>query len=68
MKVLQKKRLIEQNILRYIITEKNVLSKVKNPFIVRLYFSFQTEDYLYLIMEYCPKYRLIKLVVIYLSI
>ena len=68
MKVLPKKRLIEQNILRYIITEKNVLSKVKNPFIVRLYFSFQTEDYLYLIMEYCPKYRLIKLVVIYLNI
>lgn len=68
MKVLQKKRLVEQNIMRYIITEKNVLSRVKNPFIVRLYFSFQTEEYLYLIMEYCPKYNMNKLVVICLNI
>ena len=37
----------EDNILR----EKNILSKLHNPFIVNMYFSFQDSENLYLIMD-----------------
>lgn len=36
---------------------------IKNPWIVKLYFSFQDEDYLYLIMEYVPGGDLMNLLI-----
>ena len=33
-------------------SEKNILSKIKHPFIVNMHFSFQDPDNLYLIMDY----------------
>lgn len=53
MKVLNKNKLLSQNIIRYVVTERNVLSNIKHPFIVQLYYAFQTDDFLYLILEYC---------------
>lgn len=53
MKVLNKNKILSQNIVRYVITERNVLSSINHPFIVRLYYAFQTDDFLYLILEYC---------------
>jgi len=35
-------------------TEKSVLSVTNHPFIVKLIYSFQTSDKLFLILEYCP--------------
>ena len=54
MKVLEKKRVMGQNIVRYALTERNVLSLVEHPFIVRLNFAFQTKKKLFLILDYCP--------------
>ena len=34
--------------------ERNVLAEVDSNCIVKLYYSFQDEEYLYLIMEYLP--------------
>lgn len=34
--------------------ERNLLAEVESHFIVKLYYSFQDADYLYLIMEYLP--------------
>lgn len=34
--------------------ERNVLTEVQNSFVVKLYYSFQDDDSLYLIMEYLP--------------
>lgn len=42
------------NLIRYALTERNVLSITDNPFIVKLYYSFQTSDKLFLILDYCP--------------
>jgi len=53
MKVLNKNKILSQNIVKYVITERNVLSNIKHPFIVRLFYAFQTDDFLYLILEYC---------------
>jgi serine/threonine protein kinase len=54
MKVLSKSEIIKNKITRYAITEKNVMSKISHPFIVSLNYAFQTEDLLYLILDYCP--------------
>lgn len=54
MKILMKNKIMGQNLIRYAMTERNVMSCVKHPFIVGLRFSFQTENKLYLILDYCP--------------
>lgn len=54
MKVLKKSVLARNKHLKYAITECNVLKKADHPFIIRLHFSFQTPDYLYMILDYCP--------------
>ena len=54
MKILMKNRIMGQNLIRYAVTERNVASCVKHPFIVGLRYSFQTANKLYLILDYCP--------------
>ncbi|CAH6719653.1 serine/threonine-protein kinase Kin82p [[Candida] jaroonii] len=53
MKVLNKKEMIERNKIKRVLTEQEILSSSNHPFIITLYHSFQSEDYLYLCMEYC---------------
>lgn len=54
MKVLEKEKVLKDNLARYALTEKNVLSVVgKHPFIVSLEYAFQNSYRFYLIMEYC---------------
>ena len=54
MKVLRKERIIGQNLLKYALAEKNVLSDSNHPFIVKLKYAFQTSTKLFLVLEYCP--------------
>ena len=54
MKVLNKKFLMKNNQLKYAITECNVLKQAASPFILTLYYSFQTQENLYMIIDYCP--------------
>ena len=54
MKVLNKLYLIQKQLLRYAITECNVLKKSDCPFIIKLHYSFQTPENLYMILDYCP--------------
>ena len=42
MKVLEKEKILKQNLVRYAMTERNVLCLAKHPFIVSLNFAFQT--------------------------
>ena len=60
MKVLRKERIICQNLLKYAIAERNVLSLSNHPFIVKLNFAFQTSSKLFLILEYCSNGDLAK--------
>ncbi|PWN21520.1 Pkinase-domain-containing protein, partial [Microstroma glucosiphilum] len=53
MKVLSKKEMIKRNKIKRVMAEQEILSTSNHPFIVTLYHSFQSEDYLYLCMEYC---------------
>ena len=53
MKVLKKERVLSRNLRKYAIAERNVLCVTSHPFIVKLHYAFQTEDRLFLIIEYC---------------
>ncbi len=54
MKILSKKYLIKNQQLRYAVTECNVLKQVRHPFIIGLHYAFQTPEYLYMVLDYCP--------------
>jgi len=54
MKTMAKKQLITSKKIPSIKAEREILSKSDNSWIVRMYFSFQDQTYLYIIMEYCP--------------
>ena len=52
-KKIRKDILMQKNQIIHIRSEQQFMSKVKSPWIVDLKASFQEEDYLYLVMEFC---------------
>lgn len=42
------------NLIKYALTERNILAMTDHPFIVKLHYSFQTNDKLFLILDFCP--------------
>lgn len=56
MKVIEKDKLKVSNLAKYAHTERNILSIMDHPFIVKLNSAFQTKNKLYLVMDYCPGY------------
>jgi len=63
MKVLEKQEMINKNKVKRVLTEREVLATADHPFIVTLYYSFQSKDKLVFIMQYCAGgefYRLIQ--------
>eukprot|EP00291_Cryptomonas_curvata_P009031 CAMPEP_0172187886 /NCGR_PEP_ID=MMETSP1050-20130122/21598_1 /TAXON_ID=233186 /ORGANISM="Cryptomonas curvata, Strain CCAP979/52" /LENGTH=301 /DNA_ID=CAMNT_0012862281 /DNA_START=114 /DNA_END=1015 /DNA_ORIENTATION=- len=53
MKILSKTEMIARNKLKRCLTEREILATVDNPFIVTLYYCFQSPDHLFLVMDYC---------------
>ncbi|KAK6335385.1 serine/threonine protein kinase, AGC [Orbilia brochopaga] len=53
MKVLSKKEMIKRNKIKRALAEQEILATSNHPFIVTLYHSFQSDEHLYLCMEYC---------------
>ena len=51
--VLSKREMIKRNKIKRALAEQEILATSNHPFIVTLYHSFQSEDHLYLCMEYC---------------
>ncbi|KAF2072376.1 hypothetical protein CYY_006321 [Polysphondylium violaceum] len=51
-KRLKKSDMIKKNQLDHVKVERNILAYTSNPFVVKMYYSFQTKDYYYLVMEY----------------
>lgn len=51
--VLSKAEMIERKKIKRALTEQEILATANHPFIVTLYHSFQSEQYLYFCMEYC---------------
>ncbi|KPI38688.1 Serine/threonine-protein kinase nrc-2 [Cyphellophora attinorum] len=51
--ILSKKEMIKRNKIKRALAEQEILATSNHPFIVTLYHSFQSDDHLYLCMEYC---------------
>ncbi|CAJ1340984.1 unnamed protein product [Effrenium voratum] len=62
MKVLQKSRIMSSNLLRYAVTERNILAYIRHPYIVSLHYAFQTPSHLVLVLQYCPRGNLQQLI------
>jgi len=45
--------MIQRKKIKRALTEQDILATANHPFIVTLYHSFQSEEYLYFCMEYC---------------
>ncbi|GAB4841737.1 hypothetical protein Ancab_022459 [Ancistrocladus abbreviatus] len=54
MKKLRKSEMLRRGQVEHVKAERNLLAEVDSNCIVKLYCSFQDEEYLYLIMEYLP--------------
>ena len=52
MKVISKKLLKKKNSISYMKSERDILTKVDHPFIVSLFFAFQTEKKIFLVMDF----------------
>lgn len=51
-KVLDKEKMIEKNVVDYVMNERDILNSCNNDFIVRGVYSFASKKYLYMVMEY----------------
>jgi len=52
-KIQKKSDMLRKNMVENVMAERRILSNASNPYIVKLYYAFQNERYLYLVMEYC---------------
>ena len=51
-KVLKKSDMISKNQVTNIKAERSILTQIDSPFVVKMFFSFQSKNNLYLVMEY----------------
>ena len=54
MKILRKSHLVRRRQIERTKTERKVLSMLDHPFIMKMYYAFQTPEKLYLVLDYCP--------------
>ena len=54
MKVLAKENVEKKNQEKHVKVEKNILSEIDHPFVIKFKGSFQTDKKLFFILEYCP--------------
>lgn len=54
MKLLKKERILGQNLLKYAMAERNIQTRIKHPFIVRMRYAFQTSTFLVMVLDFCP--------------
>ena len=54
LKIISKQRLDSDELRRYALTERHILTNVKSNFIASLVTSFQTETHLFLLLDYYP--------------
>src|ERR1043165_9094972 len=51
-KILKKVDMVRKNMVNHVLAERRVLSLSRTPFVVKLFYAFQSQDYLYLVGYY----------------
>ena len=54
MKTMKKTEMLKKNQVAHIRAERDILAQADNPWVVKLQYSFQDDNHLYLVMEYLP--------------
>lgn len=62
LKIINKEHIKEESLIENVKAERLTLSKLSHPFKVELFFSFQSENNLYLVTEYIPGGDLLSLI------
>eukprot|EP01118_Nematostelium_gracile_P014334 TRINITY_DN5557_c0_g2_i1.p1 TRINITY_DN5557_c0_g2~~TRINITY_DN5557_c0_g2_i1.p1 ORF type:complete len:457 (+),score=105.02 TRINITY_DN5557_c0_g2_i1:129-1373(+) len=52
-KTMKKSDMLRKNMEDHVINERNIMALTQNPFVVKLFYAFQSMTSLYLVMEYC---------------
>ncbi|XP_016361468.1 3-phosphoinositide-dependent protein kinase 1-like isoform X3 [Sinocyclocheilus anshuiensis] len=60
MKILEKNHIRKENKAHYVIREKDILSSIDHPFIVKLFFTFQDSHKLYFALSYAKNGELLR--------
>ena len=54
MKTLRKSEVLRRNQVAHVKAERDILAEADNEWVVKLYYSFQDEQFLYFVMDYVP--------------
>lgn len=54
LKVMKKQHLIQKRQVEHVNNERKILSRLDNPFVVKILGSFQDDRYIYMVQEYIP--------------
>jgi len=52
-KKLKKDHMVRKKQVEHVIRERNIMATTNNPFLVKLFYSFQSKENLYFVMEFC---------------
>lgn len=52
MKVLKKAKIFDERSKERVLTERNIIKNVDHPFVVKLHYSFQTDEKLYFLLDF----------------
>eukprot|EP01103_Thecamoeba_quadrilineata_P004995 TRINITY_DN14855_c0_g1_i1.p1 TRINITY_DN14855_c0_g1~~TRINITY_DN14855_c0_g1_i1.p1 ORF type:complete len:1342 (+),score=313.48 TRINITY_DN14855_c0_g1_i1:55-4080(+) len=52
MKKLKKDDMVRKNMVEAVMMERTILASTQNPYVVKLYYAFQSKKYFFLVMEY----------------
>ena len=51
-KMMKKEDLVRKNVVEQALAERDILAGSDNPFVVKLYYALETDEHLYLVMEF----------------
>ena len=51
-KVMRKRDLVRKNQMNYVLNERILMARMDSPYIIKLFYSFQTVESLYMVLEY----------------
>ena len=54
LKSMKKKYIEKKNQTKRIMMERDILTSINHPFLIKIHSSFQTDKKLFLVLEYCP--------------
>ncbi|MFW6237477.1 MAG: protein kinase domain-containing protein, partial [Desulfosudaceae bacterium] len=51
-KIMPKAEMVRKNQVQHILAERDIMARADNPFVVKMYYAFQSPRHLYLVMEF----------------